>query len=1303
MRATSVTKLILLQDEAGDVATGPEVCIDHVMRADPLGLHDLSAEERELFSTSVNSPLKVANQAGQREAQHRDIPGARKMSFSQGLSSTNLSSPISTRPFGRRRDTNDSSPFPKETPASPVTSRFVRDETPSGPPNPLVRRRADLKDLPSDRESTEARETDEENIDIPFGLSRRISAGPLSAGLGGPPSPWSTSGMVGSGSSNGPNSGQKRPMGLNRSESRFKSLMSRDSTENIPGLGTLTEDEKRGSGQFGQDERAPSRDSSQLHGHSRLVGSAALGGANDDLPQSHLLADQGHGSFPKNSQDSYPDQPTSLTQPGQHSGEEPSSPTYTNPYQSPERNIPGLNDYDADDLDIKSLHLPGLGGMRNDPPLGGLSSSAGLRGSSAFEAQPFDRNAGFPAAPQRGFSGLGGLGSLPGVNSPGQWPTSLGSAAPAREHAFQGLGDIPMHGDGLHSQAFPGLGGLGSYGLENSNDVPRSMGTGRLGSLFPSDMQDQMRSNEGTSFQDRPRGGYDPFSSRPSETTHLVMSGLSRDIDSPFGLGRMNDSMSREEQLSNSPADAPVQQRYSPGPHGMQASFDQPQRRSSVDHEPSHSQSSQPPAAQQKTMVMPDRIRWIYRDPQGHTQGPWSGLEMHDWYRAGFFSPELLVKKVEDPDYEPLAQLIRRIGNSREPFLVPQIGIPGPPSASGAWPSQPTPSAAPSAATPAAQPPFASSFPSFGTTLTAEQQNALERRKQEEQYLMARQKEHLAQQQVLAKHRTVPAGPGAQGAPQGLQHHSSAHSLQSQPSYGSITGPSSGFQSSQVHSQNRAFPGAFESGPRGPAASSTSSGVESLGIAKAEDASRALGRLDPGHPGSTAFEGHRQVQEQPSLDELDEENERIASMLADRARLQQEQAEANKIARGESGDYNVNADRLRQFQHLQQEQQERLDYDHQVEAEVVSAGHELPAQDYFGQTIDSVKLAQPHEHKLTLTEQVQKAASAKQSPSSLNNSPWVNKMDKPITESHPSSQTSSPLPAPAARRSGRQSVADALAAESSKPASPAAGTPTASIAPWAKEPPDNSQKQPSLKEIQEAEAQRAAKREEEQAALRRAALERDLANQPAPPTPGLPSSSTWASGDGIMSPSSGPPSAWVKPVTKVTATPTGMRKTLQQIQKEEEALAKKQKAAAANAAAVHGNTSNAVSSVAQAVAAGKRYADLASRATASAPGAGSAWTTVGASGKAKTPVVPAGPVLQRTTTGSLVSNVAASAATPTINKKSSTGPSRPAASAITLTAYDEFKKWAVGELRSDLNKGVDGRSYRLFITRVRIS
>ena len=80
------------------------------------------------------------------------------------------------------------------------------------------------------------------------------------------------------------------------------------------------------------------------------------------------------------------------------------------------------------------------------------------------------------------------------------------------------------------------------------------------------------------------------------------------------------------------------------------------------------------------------------------------------------------------------------------PSWWPQIGIPhGPPTAQpgNTWAGA-GPAAGPA---PGAQPPFANSFPSFGTTLTADQQNALERRKQEEQYLMARQKEHLAAQQ----------------------------------------------------------------------------------------------------------------------------------------------------------------------------------------------------------------------------------------------------------------------------------------------------------------------------------------------------------------------------------------------------------------------------------------------------------------------------------------------------------------------------------------------------------------------------
>ncbi|KAL2827448.1 hypothetical protein BJY01DRAFT_255712 [Aspergillus pseudoustus] len=73
------------------------------------------------------------------------------------------------------------------------------------------------------------------------------------------------------------------------------------------------------------------------------------------------------------------------------------------------------------------------------------------------------------------------------------------------------------------------------------------------------------------------------------------------------------------------------------------------------------------PASQQRTMVMPDRMRWIYCDPQGNIQGPWTGLETHYWFKAGFFGPHLPIRKLEDPGVEPLAQLI----GSHESYTLP--------------------------------------------------------------------------------------------------------------------------------------------------------------------------------------------------------------------------------------------------------------------------------------------------------------------------------------------------------------------------------------------------------------------------------------------------------------------------------------------------------------------------------------------------------------------------------------------------------------------------------------------------------
>lgn len=270
-------------------------------------------------------------------------------------------------------------------------------------------------------------------------------------------------------------------------------------------------------------------------------------------------------------------------------------------------------------------------------------------------------------------------------------------------------------------------------------------------------------------------------------------------------------------------------------------------------------------------------------------------------------------------------------------------------------------------------------------------------------------------------------------------------------------------------------------------------------------------------------------------------------------------------------------------------------------------------------------------------------------------------------------------------------MADNLAAESiSVSQSPAPETPTSSVlAPWANA--GEQQKQPSLREIQEAEARRAAKQEELLQGLRRAQLEKEmaeLAKQPQAPAPGLPTSSTWATSEAPAVTPTSTASPWAKaPASKAVASGGSInKKTLQQIQAEEEAIARKKKAALTAAAA----TAAAIPGATPMPSGGKRYADLASKvasATAPFPGA-TAWTTVGASGKVKTPAptpTVAPPV--RSVSGTIAS------ATPIIATKTKTPTTATTTTKTTLIAaqkqaQDEFKKWAVSELRPDLDKSI---------------
>ncbi|KAG0284842.1 hypothetical protein BGZ96_010822 [Linnemannia gamsii] len=65
--------------------------------------------------------------------------------------------------------------------------------------------------------------------------------------------------------------------------------------------------------------------------------------------------------------------------------------------------------------------------------------------------------------------------------------------------------------------------------------------------------------------------------------------------------------------------------------------------------------------------------KWLYRDPTGNVQGPFASEEMHEWYKGRFFTMDLLVKREQDTNFEPLGALIRKLGSDEKPFLLADL------------------------------------------------------------------------------------------------------------------------------------------------------------------------------------------------------------------------------------------------------------------------------------------------------------------------------------------------------------------------------------------------------------------------------------------------------------------------------------------------------------------------------------------------------------------------------------------------------------------------------------------------------
>jgi PERQ amino acid-rich with GYF domain-containing protein len=460
---------------------------------------------------------------------------ARKSSVSHSqshLSSFNTSTPGSGRLGARRRETTDSISHP----LSPTSggSRFFRDEpSTTTPPPSLLRRKTDFRDTGSntkledkEREKEGAGRDTAAEAPTPFGSLKRSSTNPVSAGISGSASPWpsashtanfSPMGSFGS-FSLGPTqpSIEKRPgFGSVRGESRFKGLLSKDSSEDLGAsvkekssqrsLEKLSENEsdERPESPWGEPLRTrSSRSETNPFGEEARDRSAALGGTQDVGPPPQGIEQLGFSAFGLTasvpgfreliqSRENPHDLPSHLQ------GLEPISPTNTNPYQSPHGEKVDVDDVETDGSDVQRTHLPGLSGLHEDSgvvPFGSIR-----RGGSGLDIAAGDRSQTSSTGPGRTFSNFGGLGGVSSLGGAGGWSPSGGLGTPTRERSgFSGFGEsiFGTMAD-IQSPSLATLSGGGFLGSQGGVPSTGSMGrASKMGSLFPAMMQEQMQGDQ---------------------------------------------------------------------------------------------------------------------------------------------------------------------------------------------------------------------------------------------------------------------------------------------------------------------------------------------------------------------------------------------------------------------------------------------------------------------------------------------------------------------------------------------------------------------------------------------------------------------------------------------------------------------------------------------------------------------------------------------------------------------------------------------------------------------------------------
>ncbi|KAK1593770.1 GYF domain-containing protein [Colletotrichum navitas] len=1187
----------------------------------PVGVNGLSEEEKEAFASDVNSPLKAPIQ--KQEGNQGTGTNGRKPSLSHGSAAGyGLASPSSaSRPGTRRRETTDSNPFGTGALASPSAARFARGDDAFL----FGRKNNDVKEQDPGEDEGAGQPQNQAQPKPPYGnLTRSNTTGNPSMGanissLWGASSHTSVPGGSGGGSSSsGGGMGSFGQFALptptstigtgSRGGSRFANLMNKEGSDNTSGKTNeaSTPDATRSW------RSRPRTDTDPFGGDDNLSGSAALGGAQDTSPPP-IPNPSNIGMFETPVKGSTGDFGMSGLNLGHQAENEqgPASPSETNPYRSP----PADRSESHDEGGAEKPHGTTIGGEQN--PAFNTMSSRGFP-THAFDGS--DRSQTSSAGPRGYASG---------------WPVPMSTGTPDRERAgFGGVfGNSLFSPMGTELQS-PGLSSIGAgvFGPASAGGLggAGTIGRSKLGSLFPPAMQAQMQGHEQENLgdalpdlrQSNPLGaiGRNNFNAVP------------RDAGSPLRTGRGGVF---EEMFPSDPTRSHSVFGGSDPSHPGAPGVGHPQA-----FTPGASTGTEFGSAPVRQMVMPDRMRWVYLDPQGHVQGPFSGLEMNDWYKANFFTPDLRVKKVEDSDFEPLGQLIRRIGNSREPFLVPQIGIAhGPPSQAG--PFSPSGNAG-------VIPPLSGVFPSFGRTLTAEEQNNLERRKQEEQQAMAQQRDFMMRQQAIT--RLQSQGPG--GVPGSLHHQHSAHSLQSQPSFGSISSPIG------AHPQQPPIGGGV--GPTSSffdAAAQQASAQPPVGAGLDHFREEDLATLNPSERQMLAS-----VQAPNSIASIF--NQQPVGAHANDNNLRNNLPGTEQLDKDEEGF----RERLKEFEDIRaerdseqaQESGKKTNQDDGSQEVPAATGSETSSKENHKPSAPGMKEIMEQQEQLSLTQRVQQAQAAAEAAKNA-------AAGFPMPFPPPVPTAGTPLPAPTAQRV-RSNLPEQYSRSQTGTPDTGSATEPPPLAPWAKE--AASRKGPSLKEIQEAEARKAAKAEEAAAERRRVALEQEAAalrerEKAVASATGLPTTSTWGNGSPVAAASPWTKPASVKP-TPGASTP-GKQKTLADIQREEE----NRKAKAAKEVAVQTGLATA--------AAGKRYADLATKpnnapglgqTNSPAPPPGSGWAMVGAGG------YPGG-------------DEAGCQASP------AAAPAGPAKSDV---AMDEFNKW----LHRELSRGITGVDIDTFAATLQI-